>query len=641
MIIATIFSSVLVLQAQSTAPIAPAAKNIPPIAATQSANIGPTVDVPADLAALVPTDAVAVIFIPNAASAETLSTQLDSIGGPIRGMIPSSKAIQTLLKTNIKTTLEIPLDQPVLFWVVMPVVDENDPNQDAMGGPDIRSFMAMKIPGATNENVKSKNKRTSLALLPNDMVVVGAQKSPYETPAAGAATCALLKQLPAGAVSGRLDLATIMREQGDNLRMGASFIGMAFSQGQVNEPGATAEQKETAQIKQQMGNAMGDQATQLIDLFTELKSASFSVGASGDQLNVWADWTRDAAWPAGMTQQECAADLALLPAGMPIYAGVSKSTLGISMNKQVTFDDAMMTIASTPEQKQAWTESMGKARAMLDMIAAGAAIGFGDMQGKPGYTVGFRVSDAAAFQAAWQSMMDTVAKTGLYSDIKCVSAVDSITTTFTPNAKRMKRIAAAFGDELTQQQIDAIDKAAQPMTTVMNFKGNNVTMVVTPDMGMQGVKFTFPQSTDIRGQINSNSWGNTDWFATLDLRVYAGLMAATEINGFTLPEGPASMLSIRQGVQGGTQRISISTDLKSLGTLMEQYEKESMRVRMEARKKISDAKSAANKGDVKDGKAKTSAAGGDAGKDGDDDDDDDNDDEGKDAAPDQSMPGAP
>ena len=639
MIIATIFSSVLVLQAQATAPIAPAAKNIPPIAATQSANIGPTVDVPADLAALVPTDAVAVIFIPNAAAAETLSTQLDSIGGPIRGMIPSSKAIQTLLKTNIKTTLEIPLDQPVLFWVVMPVFDENDPNQDAMGGPDIRSFVAMKIPGATKENVKAKTKRTSLALLPNDMVVVGAQKTPYEIPAAGAATCALLKQLPAGAVSGRLDLATIMREQGDNLRMGASFIGMAFSQGQVNEPGATAEQKENAQIKQQMGNAMGDQATQLIDLFTELKSASFSVGASGDQLNVWADWTRDAAWPAGMTQQECAADLALLPAGMPMYAGVSKSTLGISMNKQVTFDDAMMTIASTPEQKQAWTESMGKARAMLDMITAGAAIGFGDMQGKPGYTVGFRVSDAAAFQAAWQSMMDTVVMTGLYSDIKCVSAVDSITTTFTPNAKRMKRIASAFGDELTQQQIDAIDKAAQPMTTVMNFKGNNVTMVVTPDTGADAVKFAFPKSNDIRGQINANSWGNTDWFATLDLRVIAGLMASTETKGFTLPEGPASMLSIRQGVQGGTQRISISTDLKSLGTLMEQYEKESMRVRMEARKKISDAKSAANKGDVKDGKAKTSAAGGDAGKDGDD--DDDNDDEGNNAAPDKSMSGAP
>ena len=638
MIIATIFSSVLVLQAQATAPIAPAAKNIPPIAATQSANIGPTVDVPAELAALVPTDAVAVIFIPNAASAETLSTQLDSIGGPIRGMIPSSKAIQTLLKTNIKTTLEIPLDQPVLFWVVMPVLDENDPNQDAMGGPDIRSFVAMKIPGATKENVKSKTKRTSLALLPNDMVVVGAQKSPYEAPAAGAGTCALLKQLPAGAASGRLDLATIMREQGDNLRMGASFIGMAFSQGQVNEPGATAEQKENAQFKQQLGNAMGDQATQLIDLFAELKCASFSLGASGDQLNVWADWTRDAAWPSGMTQQECAADMALLPAGMPIYAGVSKSTLGISMNKQVTFDDAMMTIASTPEQKQAWTESMGKARAMLDMITAGAAIGFGDMQGKPGYTVGFRVSDAAAFQAAWQSMMDTVVMTGLYSDIKCVSAVDSITTTFTPNAKRMKRIASAFGDELTQQQIDAIDKAALPMTTVMNFKGNNVTMVVTPDTGADAVKFAFPKSNDIRGQINANSWGNTDWFATLDLRVYAGLMAATEINGFTLPEGPASMLSIRQGVQGGTQRISISTDLKSLGTLMEQYEKESMRVRMEARKKISDTKSAANKGDVKDGKAKTSAAGGDAGKDGD---DDDNDDEGNNAAPDKSMSGAP
>ena len=114
----------------------------------------------------------------------------------------------------------------------------------------------------------------------------------------------------------------------------------------------------------------------------------------------------------------------------------------------------------------------------------------------------------------------------------------------------------------------------------------------------------------------------------------AGLMASTETKGFTLPEGPASMLSIRQGVQGGTQRISISTNLKSLATLMEQYEKESMRVRMEARKKISDAKSAANKGDAKDGEAK-------AGDAGDDDDDDDNDDEGNDAAPDKSMSGAP
>jgi hypothetical protein len=80
------------------------------------------------------------------------------------------------------------------------------------------------------------------------------------------------------------------------------------------------------------------------------------------------------------------------------------------------------------------------------------------------------------------------------------------------------------------------------------------------------------------------------------------------------------MLSIRQGVQGGTQRISISTDMKSLATLMDQYEKETMRVRMEARKKMKDAKSTANK----------SADG----KDADDDDD-------KDSAPDASMPGAP
>ena len=347
MIIATLLSSVLCMQtATATAPtIATPANKPTAIAVTKVANIGPTVDVPADLAALVPADAVAVIFIPNAAAAEALATQVASIGGPTRGMISSSKAIQTLLKTNMKTDLEIPLDQPLVFWITMPVADEDDPNQDAMGGPDIRSFMAMKIPGATKDNVKSKTKRTSLALLANDMVVVGAQKAAYEMPAAGAATCALLKQLPVGAVSGRLDLATIIREQEQTLRMGASFMGMAMSSNAPLSKNATEKEKESAQIKEQMSSAMSDQATRLIDFLTELKSASFSFGTSGDQLNVWTDWTRDAAWPAGMSAQECSDDLALLPAGMPLYAGISKSTLGISMNKQVTFDDAIMTIA--------------------------------------------------------------------------------------------------------------------------------------------------------------------------------------------------------------------------------------------------------------------------------------------------------
>jgi len=623
MIIATFLLSVLCMQtATATAPtIATPANKPTAIAVTKVANIGPTVDVPADLAALVPADAVAVIFIPNAAAAEALATQVASIGGPTRGMISSSKAIQTLLKTNMKTDLEIPLDQPLVFWITMPVADEDDPNQDAMGAPDIRSFMAMKIPGATKDNVKSKTKRTSLALLANDMVVVGAQKSPYEMPAAGAATCALLKQLPVGAVSGRLDLATIIREQEETLRMGASFIGMAMSSNAPRAKNATQEETENAQIKEQMSSAMSDQATRLIDLLVELKSASFCLGTSGDQLNVWTDWTRDAAWPAGMSAQECSDDLALLPAGMPLYAGLSKSTLGISMNKQVTFDDAIMAVAATPEQKQAWNESVEKTRPILNMINSGVAIGFGDIGGKPGYMVGFRVSDAATFQSAWQSMMETFSKAGMYSDMQIVRTADSLTTTLTPDSKRMMRLASAFGQDLTQEEIDAIDKSTKPVTSVMNFKGNNVTMVVTPDMGAEGVQFKFPQTNDIRGQINANAWGNTDWFATLDLRVIAGLMASAETKGFALPEGPASMLSIRQGVQGGTQRISISTDMKMLATLTEQYEKETMRVRMDARKT-----SAANKGENKTANKKDS---------------DDKDDDDDSAAPDASMPGAP
>jgi hypothetical protein len=218
-------------------------------------------------------------------------------------------------------------------------------------------------------------------------------------------------------------------------------------------------------------------------------------------------------------------------------------------------------------------------------------------------------------------MMETFSKTGLYRDMQFKRAADSLTTISTPNAKRMKRLASAFGQDLTQEQIDAIDKSTKPVSSVMNFKGNNVTMVVTPDMGAEGVQFKFPQTNDIRGQINANAWGNTDWFATLDLRVIASFMATAQNGEFKLPDGPASLLSIRQGVQGGTQRISISTDMKMLATLMEQYEKETMRVRMDARKT-----SAANKGENKTANKKDS---------------DDKDDDDDSAASDASMPGAP
>lgn len=64
MIIAQLFLSVLCVQAATATPptTATAANKPAAIAVTMVANIGPTVDVPADLAALVPSDAVAVIL---------------------------------------------------------------------------------------------------------------------------------------------------------------------------------------------------------------------------------------------------------------------------------------------------------------------------------------------------------------------------------------------------------------------------------------------------------------------------------------------------------------------------------------------------------------------------------------------------
>ncbi|MCE9619293.1 MAG: hypothetical protein K8R92_05245 [Planctomycetes bacterium] len=602
MTFSTLLAVVLLLQAPPVAPAArpaatkpataPTAKPTPAtgapqaIPAAKSANIGPTVDVPAELAALVPTDAVAVVYVPSAADAEALTAKLESFGGPMRGVLARDKAVQKFLKTNLKTELEIPLDQPVLLWSTMPVAGENDPDANPMGGPDIRSYQAVRIPGATAENVKPRTKRVSVTILAKDMVVVSDQKIAYGVPAAGSAVCPLLKQLPAGAISGRLDLASIIREQEDNLRMATSFLSMNFGQAPPVGKDATEQEREDADMKQQMGAAISDQATLFVDFITELKSASFSIGMQGDQLNVWTDWTRNDAWPEGTSAAESAADLALLPPGMPVYAGLSRSTMGISLNKQVTFDDAMMTLGATDEQKKSWTAATEKMREVIAMMSGGVALGFGDVGGKPGYMIGLRVKDAATFQKAYTEGIDLFAKTGIYSEAKVERVGDTLTTTLTPDAKRLKRIASALEGDLSQEQIEAIDKSAKPLTIAMDLKGNNVTTKVTPDFGVpEGEKISFPSTKDIRSQINANAWGNTDWFASLDLRSIVGTMGTLEMKDFHLPDGPPALLTIRQGVQGGTQRISITTDVKSLGTLIDQYEKEESRIRAENRKK--------------------------------------------------------
>jgi hypothetical protein len=590
MFTAPILAGLLLLQAPpASKPAAPAPKNgavtapATAIPAARSADIGPTVDVAPSLIALAPTDTVGVIYIPSAAEADAMAKELAALGGSMRSMLAGDNAVLQFLKANLKTELAIPLDQPILLWITMPVADENDPEQDAMGGPDIRSYMAMKIPGATAETVKAKTRRASVTVLPGDLVVVGNQKAPYQAPAAGSAACPLMKQLPAGTISGRLDLATIMREQEDNLRMGASFLGMQFSSSEPLGDGATQADRDAAAMKQQFGAALSDQVTALVDLLAELQSASFSVAVTGDQLHVWTDWTRKEPWPAGMAAADSAADVALLPAGLPMYAGASRATIGLSLNKRVSLDDALMTLGATDDEKKAWSAATDKMREVIDMVAGGVAAGFGNLHGKSGATLAFRVRDAAAFQSAYSEAVRLIGQTGIYDAVKVDRTGDDMITTVTPNTKRLQRIAAAFGGDLTADQVAAMNANAKPVQLSMHFKGNSVTMEVIPEAGVPG-DYKMPDGRDLRAQINATGWGDTDWFVALDLRVIVAAANLAENKDFHLADGPPVLLSIRQGVRAGTQRLSLDTNIKNLGTLVDQYEKEAARLRTIKRK---------------------------------------------------------
>ncbi|MGA1267349.1 MAG: hypothetical protein ACO32J_09230 [Phycisphaerales bacterium] len=599
---------------------APASRPAAPIAVTQPAEAGPSLSVPAELARLTTKDTVAVVFVPNAAEADEVARKLTEASGPASDMMPMGASFRQLLKEGIRTDLDIPMDQPVLWWIELPPSSEDEPG---MGMSDMVFHSAFRIPGAeaamtkareqaqqaadpaarATMPIRARQRRSSVSVLAGDLVVLSSVSEPFAAPAEGSAPSALLERLPMSAVCGRLDLGRVMADQGDQLRMLGGLASMGLSggfegmdQGDAKETDA---QKRQRAVKRQLADAVGRQIDSVVDVLMQLKRATFAVVLEGDDLNVWADWSRGAAFPAGLSPTAVQNLCSMLPAGMSAYFGISTSAMGTLYSDKLDIDDAFATLGATPEQRAAYERGMQKARMALEMIQDGAVGGMAMTQAADmpdaSVVMAFRVNDAKAFRTTLGEGLKEIAASGLATIDIQDGAADLLQATVTPSAVRMQDMMGVFGDADQEAMAEAIRQATVPSTFALRFKGNEV--LATQGRGDKPVDpaaLARAGAQDIRGMVAAQSWGTADWFGVVNLRpiVAASMQESAELAAADRPDekdadkaeaaaamrkGGPMLIRLWQGVQGDTARLSLRVKLSEWRKMVEDMEAASKR----------------------------------------------------------------
>jgi hypothetical protein len=594
-----------------------------PITVTPPAEAGPSVEVPAELARLTGPDTIAVIFVQNLQRADEAIARIRATTGSLAKDMPVRSELRRMLKDAVRTELEIPLDQPVLWWIDQPPGDGDEP---PMGMSAIVSHQAFRIPGATAAAekagaeaaqakdpkarpaapVRARARGSSVSVLPNDLVVLSSDREPMAAPGAGAKPSALLQRLPASLACGRMDIGRLLDEQGDQIRLMAGYLQMSLMSEPLPED-ATPQERRREEMQSAMAQAAVEQVNQLIDALMLLRRASFAVTLEGDDLRLWADWSREAAFPAGLSAEGVERLAAALPGGLQAYWGVSTNGLDTLFSERLSIDDAIANLGATDAERKAWTDAMTLARAVVQQLQGGIVGGVAllDTEGDAAQVMSTRVQDAAAFRKALKDFAPAFERSGA-GRMQVEEKGDTLTVRAEPNAARLKEAIEVYTRELMDDEaLESFDKAMQPSTTTMQFRGNEI--LVSQELAGKPVdiaKLGNAQATDIRKELVVGSWGTLDWFLAMDLRDLMAMVGdSLEVDDEAaamkdLRGGKPLLFRISQGVQGNTARLSTQVNLSELRDVVASLEKM-----------------------VKEAEAKR------AGKAGDDEDDDDDDDE--------------
>lgn len=608
MIRTILVASILALQGvpASRTPVRAAA----PIAV--AADNGASIDVPADLAALTSKDTIAVLFLPDAEAADQLEQRLKDSMGPVAKAMPINAYFRQLVREGVRTELEIPLKQPVLWWIDMPSGEGDEP---PMGMGEFVFRQAVRIPGAEAAMAKAKadgeaaraadpkarvsmpirarGRKGSVSVLKGDIVVVSSDMEPFEVPAKPAPS-PLVTALPLSGVCGRVDLSRIMSEQGDQLRMLGGFAAMGMSGGMEADETLSDADKRRIAMKQQLGEAVGKQIDGVVDALMQLKRATFAVSLQGDDFSVWADWSRDAAFPKGLSAEAAQSLCAALPPGMVAYFGISTNAMLTMYGERLQIDDALANLGATPEQKKAYEEAMVKSRAAIEMIVDGGVGAMGGDVSKGleslGAVAAMRVKDASAFRGTLKGAMADLSRSGL-AEIGIQEQGDLLTMTITPNAVRVQELMGVIGGE--EAVAEAANQATTPTTLTLRFKGNDVLVTqARGDKPVDPASLVKAGAADVRGEVAAKAWGTADWFTTIDLKPIFAFLNADRLEratragivdeagaakrreaGAALATGKPMLIRLWQGVQGGTTRLSIHVNLNDWKAFVEEVDR--------------------------------------------------------------------
>jgi hypothetical protein len=593
---------------------APAAKPAP-IAAVPAAEAGPVAEVPAELARLTGPDTIAILFVENLRGTDEAIARVRDSFGDLASDMPVQSELRRLLKDSIRTELEIPLDQPVLWWIDQPPTDEDEP---PMGMSSIIMRQAFRIPGATSAHekhraesaqakdaksraaapVRARARGSSVTVLPNDLVVVSSDRDPFVAPGGEAKPSALLQRLPRSVVCGRIDVGRLLDEQGDQLKMMLGFLQMSLMPSDTAGEDATPEERRSEAMQSSMAQAVVDQLQRVIDALMQVRRASFAVTLDGDDLRIWADWSRQSAFPAGLDAATVERLAATLPPGMQAYWGISSNAIDTLFTEHLSIDDAIVNLGATDEQRKAWSDAVTGMRAVVGQIESGlvGAIAITDIEeAAQTQVISLRVRDAAAFRKAIQDLAPAFERSGA-GRMTVRDEGQVLTIRAEPNGARLKEaIEALTREPLDEESMEAFDKAMRPSMITMGFRGNDVLLAQdTSGNAVDPAKLGDPKATDIRKELVAGSWGTLDWFSSVDLRdLIATVAQATDDDrvGEALKDlrgGKPLMLRISQGVQGNTARLSAQANLAEIREMAQAVEK--------ALKAI-DAKSPAEAGD--------------------------------------------
>ncbi|MCH2160563.1 MAG: hypothetical protein MK085_01680 [Phycisphaerales bacterium] len=296
---------------------------------TTPASVSLAVDMPADYAALISEDAIAVAWVGDLESFIKTAKQ----GNPAVQALPLPTSMNEMFESLMHSDRAIPMSTPILAWL------EFGKNPAGAGAGDPKAFVAMKISGA-NENNTAAMSGTTL-FFEGDMVIA-AQGDSAEWSKPAKPSTRLTSLLPEKPVAIAADIAMIWKEQGSQIQMMGGFGAMAAQMALMEQmQGAKPEhQKSMRKAQQNIGQIMRSAMNGLFGQFREMTfmTMSFDVDNANAEIEMDFMFQND----LGLDQGVASEMISDLPGGMTMYAAMNDKLARALFGMDMGLMDAMM-----------------------------------------------------------------------------------------------------------------------------------------------------------------------------------------------------------------------------------------------------------------------------------------------------------